>query len=102
VCRAAPVFSLQYYLYQYCTTFNFTSQPWAGQTCGADGKCTDAAIEPVPVCCQQETSCYVVTPSSIAGLWSAQYYCLQGSGIGGPRHIVINGSCGGDGLCVAN
>jgi hypothetical protein len=57
-CRAAPAFSLQYYLYQYCTTTNFTSQPRPGLMCGADGVCTDAAIESVPLCCQQETSCY--------------------------------------------
>ena len=101
-CRAAPSFSLQYYLYQYCITTNFSSQPRAGQMCGADGQCTDAGIDPVPVCCQQETSCYDGTTSSIGGLWSFQYNCLQGTGIGGPRHIVINGACGGDGLCVAN
>jgi hypothetical protein len=101
-CRAAPAFSLQYYLYQYCTAANFTSQPRPGLMCGADGVCTDAAIEPVPVCCQQETSCYDGTVGVVSGLWSFQYNCLQGTGIGGPRHIVINGSCGGDGVCVAN
>jgi hypothetical protein len=62
----------------------------------------DAGIDPVPVCCQQETSCYDGTSSSVSGLWFFQYNCLQGTGIGGSRHIVINGSCGADGACVAN
>jgi len=101
-CYAAPVFSLQFYLMQYCSSVEFGSQPWAGQMCRPDGTCGDAGIDPVPVCCQQETSCYDGTSSSISGLWFFQYNCLQGTGIGGPRHIVINGSCGGDGLCVAN
>jgi hypothetical protein len=101
-CHAAPVFSLQFHLLQYCNSVEFGSQPWAGQMCRPDGTCGDAGIDPVPVCCQQETSCYDGTTSSISGLWSFQYNCLQGTGIGGPRHIVINGSCGDDGLCVAN
>jgi hypothetical protein len=101
-CYAAPIFSLQFYLLQYCSVQEFGSQPWAGQMCRPDGTCGDAAIDPVPVCCQQETSCYDGTASSIVQLWFANYNCLNGTGLGGPRHIVINGTCGGDGLCVAN
>jgi hypothetical protein len=103
-CIAAPVFSLQFYLFQYCGSFLGGSQPWAGQMCQPDGTCADAAIEPVPVCCQLDpTTCQQGSGvSSIAGLWYAQYGCLGGSGIGGGRYIVINGTCGDDGVCTAN
>jgi hypothetical protein len=98
-CIAAPAFSLQYYLMQYCSGYG---TPVAGQVCRVDGSCADEGIDPVPVCCQEETTCYQQSASSVAQLWYDQYYCLAGSGIGGPRHIVINGTCGGDGSCVPN
>ena len=101
-CIAAPVFSLQFYLFQYCGSFLGGSQPWAGQMCRPDGTCADAGIDPVPVCCQLDsTTCQQLGDvGSITSLWFAQYNCLQGTGIGGGRHIVINGTCGGDGVCV--
>ncbi len=98
-CVAAPTFSLQYYLMQYCQINGGTPQP--GLVCDADGTCRDHGITPVPVCCQQgPTTCFQQSASSVAQLWYDQYYCLQGSGIGGPFHIEINATCGADGDCV--
>jgi len=38
----------------------------------------------------------------VIGLWFAHYACLEGTSIGGERSILINGACGGDGVCHAN
>jgi hypothetical protein len=98
-CVAAPVFSLQYYLMQYCSINAGTPQP--GLVCDPDGTCRDHGIDPVPVCCQlSPTTCFQQSASSVAGIWFDQYYCLQGSGIGGPVHIEINATCGADGDCI--
>ena len=103
-CYAAPIFSLQFYLSQYCSVVEFGSQAWAGLMCQPDGTCVNAAIDPVPICCQLDpTTCQQMgDATTISSVWFAQYNCLQGTGIGGGRHIVINGSCGGDGVCAAN
>lgn len=98
-CVAAPVFSLQFYLMQYCSIYNGTPQP--GLVCDPDGTCRDHAIDPVPVCCQQTaTTCFQQSADSVADVWYDQYYCLQGSGIGGPVHIEVNATCGADGACI--
>jgi hypothetical protein len=86
---------------QYCLAAG-GGTPVAGAVCESDGTCRDEAIAPVPVCCQQTaTTCFQQSASSVGGLWYDQYYCLAGSGIGGPSHVVINGTCGDDGVCVA-
>jgi hypothetical protein len=99
-CIAAPVFSLQFYLFQWCGSFLPGSSPYAGYMCGDDGTCTDAPIDPIPICCQREGECYDEMRSTGSGTWYAQYNCLSGSGIGGGRHIVVNATCGANGTCV--
>ena len=102
-CVAAFPFSLQYYLLQYCQASLYGSQPYPGAMCLPDGTCGDAAIETVPICCQSDpTTCQQQSASSVSGVWYVQYYCLGGTGIGGGRYIVINATCGGDGVCVPN
>jgi hypothetical protein len=101
MCVAAPTFSLQYYLMQYCSAVSYGSQPYPGQVCHDDGTCGDEAIEPVPVCCQgTPKTCFQQSASSVVQVWFDQYYCLGGGGIGSGPHIVVNGTCGADGVCV--
>ncbi|MGH7893683.1 MAG: hypothetical protein ACREQL_03395, partial [Candidatus Binatia bacterium] len=72
-----------------------------GTICRDDGTCSDEAIDPVPLCCQQTaTTCYEGTGSSVAGLWYFQYYCLGGVGLGNGPYMAVNAACGGDGICV--
>ena len=86
---------------QYCSAVSYGSQPWVGQVCHDDGTCGDEAIEPVPVCCQQTaTTCFQQSASPVAQVWYDQYYCLAGAGIGGGPYIVVNGTCGADGVCT--
>jgi hypothetical protein len=99
-CIAAPIFSLQFYLLQYCQSFAPGSTPRAGEVCGEDGACADHPIDPVPVCCQEDDGvCHDDIVSTVAGVWFAQYYCLSGSGIGSGRYIVVNADCN-HGTCV--
>jgi hypothetical protein len=99
-CIAAPAYSLQFYLYQHCAAFLPPPSPYAGYMCGDDGTCTDAPIDPIPICCQREGECYDEMGSMVSGTWWAQYNCLAGSGIGGGRYIIINATCGANGTCV--
>ncbi|HXJ36637.1 MAG TPA: hypothetical protein VMS22_21585 [Candidatus Eisenbacteria bacterium] len=101
-CVAAPFFTLQYYVYQWCLTYLPGSSPVAGQACRSDGTCGDIGIDQVPLCCQQTaTTCYEGVGSSITGLWYFQSYCLGGVGLGNGPYMAVNAACGGDGVCVS-
>ncbi len=100
-CVSAPLFSLQYYLMQYCLAVSPGSMPVPGGMCLADGSCASRSVDPVPVCCQQASSCFDDTPAVSTGeLWFDNYYCNGGIGIGAGPYIVVNGACGPGGICV--
>lgn len=99
-CISAPSFSLQYYLLQYCMAVGSGSQPVPGAVCHADGTCGDEPIAPVPVCCQQASTCFQQSASSVVQLWYDQYYCNSGAGLGNGPYIIANATCGADGVCV--
>jgi hypothetical protein len=99
-CIDAPLFSLQFYLMNYCSVFSPGSTPVPGGLCTPDGTCASRPIDPVPVCCQQATACYDGTSMSTADLWFFNYSCNSGAGIGMGPYIVVNATCGAGGTCV--
>jgi len=96
-CLDAPLFSLQFYLMQYCASVLPGSSPMPGGICAPDGSCAQAPIDPVPVCCQLAGSCYDQMENSTSGLWFFQNVCR---GAQGGSH-VINAVCGSGGACVS-
>lgn len=95
-CVAAPLFSLNFYLMQYCSAVFPSSTPIQGGICAPDGSCAPAAIAPVPVCCQLADSCYEITQTTTAGLWTFQNVC-RGAQSG---TFQIAATCGPAGLCI--
>jgi hypothetical protein len=97
-CTSAPLFSLNFYLMQYCSAFLPGSQPVPGGICAPDGSCAPAAIDPVPVCCQPAPPfgpCSGATATSTNGLWTFQNVC-RGAQSG---TVFIAADCVG-GVCL--
>ena len=96
-CQAAPLFSLNFYLMQFCQSqLGVDASGIWGGICAPDGSCAAAAIDPVPMCCQLVGSCNGNVVTSTAGLWSFQNVC-RGAQSG--TH-VINAVCGPAGVCL--
>ena len=99
-CNPAPLFSLSYYLYQWCGGPASGAQPIGGGLCAADGTCTVQAIPTVSACCQRhDGSCWDEQASSTGDLWHVNNYCVAGFALG---DVVINATCGPGGTCVRN
>jgi hypothetical protein len=97
-CISAPLFSLNFYLFQYCGSFLPGSSPFAGDSCQPDGSCTGFTIDSVPLCCQLSGSCYELSESTTEGLWHFQNVC-RGSQDG---TFFIAATCGSAGFCLPN
>jgi hypothetical protein len=97
-CVDAPSFSLNRYLFFYCSSVAGGSTPVVGGVCNAaTGTCDVQTIAPpTPVCCQLIGSCYDDTAASTAALWGFRNYCT-----GGQNGTTYGGAaCGAAGECV--